>query len=292
MNARAAGLGCSGTHFANTHGMHDSEHYTTAHDMFLIAREGMRHALFAQLVGTREYTTSATNVSSPRTLRNSNALINSDSPYSDKYFYTGAVGIKTGYTESAGYCLASAVQRESVSVITVVLGADGGSGSYDNFADTVTLLDWCFENYSYHSIVEKGFAAASQPLSVKGKSGSVTLVCAQGISALAANDLDVSALEKTVTLKAETLDTVPDEGTELGTVSFSDPTDGTELGTVALVASNDVQLDEPEPQPAAPQELSHEQKLTIVIVCAITVLLLLVFILLLVRRQKRMNNKQ
>lgn len=292
MNARAAGLGCSGTHFANTHGMPDSEHYTTAHDMFLIARESMRHALFAQLVGTREYTTSATNVSSPRTLRNSNALINSDSPYSDKYFYTGAVGIKTGYTESAGYCLASAVQRESVSVITVVLGADGGSGSYDNFADTVTLLDWCFENYSYHSIVEKGFAAASQPLSVKGKSGSVTLVCAQGISALAANDLDVSALEKTVTLKAETLDAVPDEGTELGTVSFSDPTDGTELGTVALVASNDVQLDEPEPQPATPQELSHEQKLTIVIVCAITVLLLLVFILLLVRRQKRMNNKQ
>lgn len=292
MNARAAGLGCSGTHFVNTHGMHDSEHYTTAHDMFLIAREGMRHALFAQLVGTREYTTSATNVSSPRTLRNSNALINSDSPYSDKYFYTGAVGIKTGYTSDAGYCLASAVQRESVSVITVVLGADGGSGSYDSFADTVTLLDWFFENYSYHSIVEKGFAAASQPLSVKGKSGSVTLVCAQGISALAANDLDVSALEKTVTLKAETLDAVPAEGTELGTVSFSDPTDGTELGTVALVASNDVQLDEPEPQPAAPQELSHEQKLTIVIVCAITVLLLLVFILLLVRRQKRMNNKQ
>lgn len=292
MNARAAGLGCSGTHFANTHGMPDSEHYTTAHDLFLIARESMRHALFAQLVGTREYTTSATNVSSPRTLRNSNALINSDSPYSDKYFYTGAVGIKTGYTESAGYCLASAVQRESVSVITVVLGADGGSGSYDNFADTVTLLDWCFENYSYHSIVEKGFAAASQPLSVKGKSGSVTLVCAQGISALAANNLDVSALEKTVTLKAETLDAVPAEGTELGTVSFSDPTDGTELGTVALVASNDVQLDESEPQPAAPQELSHEQKLTIVIVCAITVLLLLVFILLLVRRQKRMNNKQ
>ena len=120
----------------------------------------------------------------------------------------------------------------------------------------------------------------------------MTLVCAQGISALAANDLDVSALEKTVTLKAETLDAVPDEGTELGTVSFSDPTDGTELGTVALVASNDVQLDESEPQPAAPQELSHEQKLTIVIVCAITVLLLLVFILLLVRRQKRMNNKQ
>lgn len=287
MNARAAGLGCSGTHFVNTHGMPDSEHYTTAHDLFLIAREGMRHALFAQLVGTREYKTSATNDSEPRSLESSNALINSDSPYSDKYFYTGAVGIKTGYTETAGYCLVSAVQRENATVITVVLGADGGSGSYDNFADSIALLDWCFENYSYRSIVEKGFAAASQPLSVDGKSGRVTLVCARGINALAANTLDVSALEKTVTLNAETLDAVPAEGTELGTVSFSDPADGTIYGTVALVAAGDAQFDEPEPQQTSPQELRQEQKLATVIVCALAVFLLLVFILLLVRRNRR-----
>ena len=287
MNARAAGLGCSGTHFVNTHGMPDSEHYTTAHDLFLIAREGMRHALFAQLVGTREYKTSATNDSEPRSLESSNALINSDSPYSDKYFYTGAVGIKTGYTETAGYCLVSAVQRKNATVITVVLGADGGSGSYDNFADSIALLDWCFENYSYRSIVEKGFAAASQPLSVDGKSGRVTLVCARGINALAANTLDVSALEKTVTLNAETLDAVPAEGTELGTVSFSDPADGTIYGTVALVAAGDAQFDEPEPQQTSPQELRQEQKLATVIVCALTVFLLLVFILLLVRRNRR-----
>ena len=287
MNARAAGLGCSGTHFVNTHGMPDSEHYTTAHDLFLIAREGMRHALFAQLVGTREYKTSATNDSEPRSLESSNALINSDSPYSDKYFYTGAVGIKTGYTETAGYCLVSAVQRKNATVITVVLGADGGSGSYDNFADSIALLDWCFENYSYRSIVEKGFAAASQPLSVDGKSGRVTLVCTQGINALAANTLDVSALEKTVTLNAETLDAVPAEGTELGTVSFSDPADGTIYGTVALVAAGDAQFDEPEPQQTSPQELRQEQKLATVIVCALTVFLLLVFILLLVRRNRR-----
>ena len=293
MNARAAELGCSGTHFVNTHGMPGSEHYTTAHDLFLIACEGMRHALFAQLVGTREYTTSATNDSEPRSLESSNALINSDSPYSDKYFYTGAVGIKTGYTESAGYCLVSAVQRENTTVIAVVLGAGGDpeSKEFDSFADTVTLLDWCFENFSYRSIVERGYAAARQPLSVDGQSGSVTLVCTQGINALAANALDVSALEKTVTLNTETLDAVPAEGTELGTVSFADPADGTVYGTVTLVAANDAQLDEPEPQQqTTPQELSREQKLATVIVCAITVFLLLVFILLLVRRN-RVNRR-
>lgn len=87
MNTRAAELGCSGTHFANTHGMPDDNHYTTARDIFLIACEGMRHQLFAQLVGCREYTTSATNDSPARVLESSNALITPDSPYSDKYVY-------------------------------------------------------------------------------------------------------------------------------------------------------------------------------------------------------------
>ena len=160
MNTRAAELGCSGTHFANTHGMPDDNHYTTARDIFLIACEGMRHRLFAQLVGCREYTTSATNDSPARVLESSNALITPDSPYSDKYVYPGAVGIKTGYTEKAGYCLVSAVQRDGVNVIAVVLGADGDAASkeFDSFADTVTLLDWCFENYSYRSIVERDAA--------------------------------------------------------------------------------------------------------------------------------------
>ena len=192
MNTRAAELGCSGTHFANTHGMPDDNHYTTARDIFLIACEGMRHQLFAQLVGCREYTTSATNDSPARVLESSNALITPDSPYSDKYVYPGAVGIKTGYTEKAGYCLVSAVQRDGVNVIAVVLGADGDAAAkeFDSFADTVTLLDWCFENYSYRSIVERGYPAAAQPIEKDGRRGELTLVCAQEINALAEKALD------------------------------------------------------------------------------------------------------
>ena len=197
MNTRAAELGCSGTHFANTHGMPDDNHYTTARDIFLIACEGMRHQLFAQLVGCREYTTSATNDSPARVLESSNALITPDSPYSDKYVYPGAVGIKTGYTEKAGYCLVSAVQRDGVNVIAVVLGADGDTANkeFDSFADTVTLLDWCFENYSYRSIVERGYPAAVQPIEKDGRRGEITLVCSQEINALAEKALDAAKLK-------------------------------------------------------------------------------------------------
>ncbi len=287
MNARAAELGCSGTHFANTHGMPDADHYTTARDLFLIAREAMSHELFRQLVGTAEYTTSATNDSPARSLTSSNALITRDSPYSDKYVYSGAAGIKTGYTENAGYCLVSAVQRGDMNVITVVLGADGDPDAkeFDSFADSVTLLDWCFANYSYRTLVQKGYAAAVQPLEADGVSGSVTLLCAQDISALAANSLDVSQLKTSVELGSDTLAEAPAEGTVLGTVSFFDPEDGTLYGSCELVAAGDAQFEQPEPSPV-PQELSHEQKLAIVIVCAICVFLLLLFALLLVRRRK------
>lgn len=294
MNTRAAELGCSGTHFANTHGMPDDNHYTTARDIFLIACEGMRHQLFAQLVGCREYTTSATNDSPARVLESSNALITPDSPYSDKYVYPGAVGVKTGYTEKAGYCLVSAVQRDGVNVIAVVLGADGDTANkeFDSFADTVTLLDWCFENYSYRSIVERGYPAAVQPIEKDGRRGEITLVCSQEINALAEKALDAAKLKSEVTLYAQTLTDVPAEGTELGAVTFSDPNDGTVYGTVTLVSHGEAQFEEPEPQAVRPQELSREQKLATVIVCSIAVFLLLVFILLLVRRGRRMRGKR
>ena len=180
-----------------------------------------------------------------------------------------------------------------MSLITVVLGADGDADAkeFDSFADTVTLLDWCFANYSCRTLVEKGYAAAVQPLEADGVSGSVTLLCAQEIRALAANGMDVSQLKKTVELSSDTLPEAPAEGTVLGTVSFFDPEDGTLYGSSELVAAGDAQFEQPTPTPA-PQELSHEQKLATVIVCAIAVFLLLLFVLLLVRREKRRRSRR
>ena len=74
MNALAAELGCSGTHFANTHGLPDDDHYTTARDMAVIYREAISHELFAEISGSVGYTAAATNVSGERQLSNTNSL--------------------------------------------------------------------------------------------------------------------------------------------------------------------------------------------------------------------------
>lgn len=285
MNGRAAELGCSGTHFVNTHGMPDPDHYTTARDMFIIAREGMSHELFATLVGTSEYTTAPTNTSDGRDLVNSNALLSSKSPYGD-YAYDGARGIKTGHTSAAGYCLVAAAERGDVSLITVVLGASGNveTGDFDNFRDTVKLLDWAFESYTRCVIAEKGSAVATQPIDIDGRKGELTLVCAQDITALLPTGVDVAGLAKNITLNSELLTELPAEGTELGIISFPDPADGTEYGSATLLASTDAQFDEEQPTADdGTQGLRSQQKIAIVIVCAIVVLLLLLFLLRLTR---------
>ena len=63
----------------------------------------MRHPAFAEVVGTASYTVPATNIKDERRLSSSNALINKNSVYTDQYLYEGAVGIKTGHTDAAGY---------------------------------------------------------------------------------------------------------------------------------------------------------------------------------------------
>jgi D-alanyl-D-alanine carboxypeptidase (penicillin-binding protein 5/6) len=111
MNRRAAELGATNSHFANPNGLHDPSHYTTAHDLALIARVAMEQPFFRQVVGTIYYTWK-----SPKgvvwQLRNHNRLLR---------HFAGCNGLKTGYTSAAQQVLVSSALREGHEVISVVL---------------------------------------------------------------------------------------------------------------------------------------------------------------------------
>lgn len=176
-----------------------------------------------------------------------------------------------------------------MNVISIILGADADreNREFDSFADSVRLLDWCFENFSYRSIVKAGSAEAKQPVCINGKTGELALLCGGDINALAANGLDVTALEKTVKLDAQSLTQLPEEGAQLGTVSFSDPDDGTVYGTVPLVAGSEVVYDEPEAAPEPDADRKAQQKTAVLIVCALAALTVLVLVLILSSRRHR-----
>lgn len=234
MNDRAAALGCTGTHFANAHGLPNLEHYTTAADFARIALEATRHPLFMEICGTAEIELPATNKSPARSLHNSNALLCGSSIYGDDYLYPGAEGIKTGHTTAAGYCLASAATRNGVSLLTLVFG-DNSSDTC--FRDTIALYDWAFANYSYHEILSADDCVGTVPVLTNGTLDYVELYPADDFVILLPNDCDLSEFSREVTVfggeDGQTLAGPLAPGTVLGRVQLLK--NGEDYGSMDLV---------------------------------------------------------
>ena len=110
--------------------------YSTAHDLVDLGRSAMRNTTFATIVGTRSYHVAATSAHRAHTWRNLNPLLG---------MFSGAIGIKTGYTTAAGQCLLFEAKRGSVTLIGVVLGSSASISDITAASkDAITLLNWGF----------------------------------------------------------------------------------------------------------------------------------------------------
>lgn len=244
MNQRAAELGMTGTHFTNTHGLHDDDHYTTAWDIWLVSYEAMKYETFREIVTAKSYTVPATNVSKEREFYNTNGLI---SPWKySGYVYTPAIGIKTGTTLEAGYCLVSAAEQDGRTLYCVVLGAElvkQPDQSYRrmNFVESTRLLEWGFDNFSYRTIWESSDPLDELPVTLS-ETDHVLVRSKGSISALLPNDVNPEDFTQTVNLFTDSVEAPVSEGQVLGEITLS--YDGREYGTLDLVALNDVERSE------------------------------------------------
>ena len=146
MNQTAAMLGCSeNTHFANAHGYHNPNHYTTAADMAIIARAAMQVDAFRDVASTYVYTIPATNQQAARNVQadSINFLDPTAGKESNPYYYEGGIAGKTGYTDAAGYCFVALAERGGVELLSVVFY----SSVYGRWTDTRRLMDYGFEQY-------------------------------------------------------------------------------------------------------------------------------------------------
>ena len=245
MNTRAAELGMEGTHFANAHGYHDDDHYTTAYDIYLMCKEAMKHETFRTIVGSLNYTMPATNMhAEPRIVRSTNALI-SNFRYIG-YLYEYATGIKTGSTPEAGYCLAASATKNGRNLISVVMGCEreeGATGSqgYTYFSESSRLLEWGFDNFSTQVMLDSSKRDIPEVEVTLGRQPSVTLMPEGEISALLPNDVSQENFEYQYTIDTPSVEAPVEAGEELGriTVSFN----GREYGILPLVATSSVEID-------------------------------------------------
>lgn len=141
MNKKAKNLGLVNTGFKNSHGLDENEHYTTAYEMAIMAKELLKYKEILKYTSIYEDYLIRDN-GEKFWLVNTNKLIR---------FYKGIDGLKTGYTEKAGHCLTATMEKNGMRVITVVME----SGSTENrSSDTVSLMEYAFSMYYANKILK------------------------------------------------------------------------------------------------------------------------------------------
>ena len=194
MNQKAAELGANNTHFVNTHGLQDENHYTTASDMAIIAAAAFSNPTIRELTSTVSYVIEPTNETlSRRTLVTTNSLLNSNS----QSYYRYAICGKTGSTTAAGYNLVSLAKKGDVEFLLVAMNVERISGVGNTvFDDSKKLYQWAFDNYTYTRIINEQDLITEVKVELSAKGDHLVLTPAKSLSQVVPNDLDVSQLER------------------------------------------------------------------------------------------------
>jgi D-alanyl-D-alanine carboxypeptidase (penicillin-binding protein 5/6) len=220
MNARAKRLGLTRSRFASPNGLDDTG-YASAADLVKLTLAAYRARGFASVVATRFHTVRSLDAE-PRIVQNRNVLL---------WLYPGTIGVKTGFTSPAGFCLVAAAQREGERFVAVVLGEPG-----EPFSDAAALLNYAFESFERTSLVDAGDALGV--VEVEGRT--VTVSAGASLQGLVPVD---EGIARRIVLN-ERIPYPPPRGEEIGVLEIS--AGGRVVGRVPVV----VEELPPPPEPA------------------------------------------
>ncbi|MBR6767506.1 MAG: D-alanyl-D-alanine carboxypeptidase [Clostridia bacterium] len=162
MNRRAAALGCRGTHFANAHGYHNEDHYSTAQDLALITAEALKHDAIRQIVTAQSHTMNIMREGKQVqiNLNTRNSLLKED----NSFYYEDCIGVKSGFHSNAGYCFVSAAERDGVRLVAVTLNCAKDSYKY---YDLIRGMQFGFTRYTEYTMEQMFGFASDQIATVK-----------------------------------------------------------------------------------------------------------------------------
>ncbi|KEZ50812.1 MULTISPECIES: D-alanyl-D-alanine carboxypeptidase family protein [Metabacillus] len=224
MNKRVKALGLKNTAFQNPTGLPEKGHYSTAHDMAVMAKELLKFEKITQYTGSYEdYLREDTD--KKFWLVNTNRLVK---------FYKGVDGVKTGFTNEAKYCLTATAKKDNMRVIAVVMGAPTPK---DRNAQVTKMLDYAFSQYETHPLFKRNEVVAKMKIS-KGDSKTLNLVTSEPISVLTKKGGSVKDVTQEVVMK-QNLQAPLKKGDELGKLILKK--DSKTVVESPLVAEGDIQ---------------------------------------------------
>lgn len=219
MNEKAKTLGMDDTTFMNCNGLDEEGHITSAYDVALMSRELIKHEKIF------DYTNIwLDNLRGGETqIVNTNKLLRS---------YDGITGLKTGTTGEAGACISATAERNGLSLIGVVLGADSGK---ERFRDAATLLDYGFANFESK---ELGLEEELAPITVEGGMEDEVSISCEGVTGLTVPKGEGKGITQTVDIP-ESIEAPVRKGDIVGRVVFT--LNGEELASFDVTANDDVE---------------------------------------------------
>jgi D-alanyl-D-alanine carboxypeptidase (penicillin-binding protein 5/6) len=182
MNQKAEEMGLKDTHFSSVNGLPTPDHYMSAYDTALIVKEAIRHPLYLELCGIKEYWLR----DGKNWLVNTNKLL---------WWYKGADGLKTGWTEEAKYCFAGTAKRDGLRLIAVVFATPEPRS---HLRESMKLLDWGFANFSAVPVVNRGDVVERLKIS-KGIEKEVQITAAQDLNIIVPKGQSKNIQKKVVT---------------------------------------------------------------------------------------------
>jgi serine-type D-Ala-D-Ala carboxypeptidase (penicillin-binding protein 5/6) len=224
MNEKVKSLGLKNTHFVNTTGLPAEDHYSTAHDMAVMAKELLKHEEITKYTSIYDdYLRKGTE--DEFWLVNTNKLVK---------FYDGVDGLKTGYTSEAKYCLTATAKRDDMRVIAVVMGADT---TKKRNADISQMLDYAFAQYSTEPIYKR-FQPIDHLKMIRAHKEKIPVVTSDKVSILLKNGEKIEDMEKILSYDSN-LQLPLKKGQKVGVLKLK--VNGEIMSETALIVNEDVE---------------------------------------------------
>ena len=251
MNDRAVEIGCTNTHFKCASGLTTDfeNHYSTAHDMALIANHLMNIPELAEIAYTpHSYGIKPTNKNpNPHWVVSTNLLIREGEKGADgtDYFYQYCEGVKTGYLIKSGHCFAAYAKKNvggrDYHYIAVLMNDHAPTAKDRNYAfvDAKNLFEWAFNNLYITDIYNTNVPITEIPLKLAWNMDSITLVPQDDFSTILPKGVKSTSVSKEITFVDEVAEAPIRKGQKLGTAVLT--YDGEEIGRINLVASESVE---------------------------------------------------
>ena len=241
MNRKAAELGCQNTHFTNPVGIHNENHYSTPYDLALIMKACLEYDTYLEISQAPKHTVPATDMSGPREIYNTNALVSTWNH--SGYIYDKCIAGKTGNTDEAGRCLIAAAEDNDEILISVIIGSGPMPvpGEEDlkqgHFRESKRLLEYGFNNFHRVTITKDSEPVGKVKVTMSRQADEVNVKAQGSITRTLPKSMDVDDIETRVTLFEDTVEAPVEAGQVMGTMTlyYGDEVYGT-LDVVAITS--------------------------------------------------------